>query len=155
VLGPTVAAMTMAAFIASFLAAGWRPGDGFPGGHVAAAASGAAFMTVVLAQTANAFACRSFTRWPGALGWTTNRLLLPAVAIELAFSVVVLFVAPVASELGHAGPLAIGWVIAALAMGAVLGADLVDKHLRSRKKRVSPDTELAAARPGRPCQDLA
>jgi magnesium-transporting ATPase (P-type) len=98
VLGPTVAAMTMAAFLASFLAAGWRPGEGFPGGHVAAAASGAAFMTVVLAQTANAYACRSFTRWPGTLGWTTNRLLLPAVAIELAFSLIVLFVAPIATS---------------------------------------------------------
>jgi magnesium-transporting ATPase (P-type) len=140
VLGPTVATMTMAAFLASFLAAGWRPGDQFPGGHVAAAASGAAFMTVVLAQTANAFACRSFTRWPGALGWTTNRLLLPAVAIELAFSLVVLFVAPVANELGHASPPAVGWVNAALAMGAVLGADLLDKRLRARAwSPVRPD----------------
>ncbi len=39
-----------------------------PSGEVALAASGAAFMTVVLAQAANAFACRSSTRWPGDAG---------------------------------------------------------------------------------------
>src|SRR5690606_23293680 len=78
VLGPVVAATSMAAFVASYLAAGWRPGDPFPGGHVALAASGAAFMGVVLPQTLNAFACRSSSRWPGSLGWTTNRLLIPA-----------------------------------------------------------------------------
>ena len=54
-------------------------GEPFPGGETALAASGAAFMTVVLAQVANAFACRSSTRWPGSLGWTSNRLLIPAV----------------------------------------------------------------------------
>src|SRR5690606_2362308 len=82
-LGPTIALFAMAAYVASLLAAGWRPGEGFPEGHVAWAASGAAFMTVVIGQTANAFACRSSTRRPGQLGWTTNRLLLPAAFIEL------------------------------------------------------------------------
>ena len=73
-------------------------------GATLAAASGAAFMAVVLAQAANAFACRSSTRWPGDLGWTTNRLLRPAVAIGLAFSLVVLLVPPIAHELGQATP---------------------------------------------------
>ena len=62
----------MAAFLVSLLAAGWRPGEPFPGGHDLLAASGAAFMAVVFGQMANAFACRSSTRWPGALGWTTQ-----------------------------------------------------------------------------------
>jgi hypothetical protein len=38
-------------------------------------------MPIVIAHTANAFACRSSTRWPGALGWTTNRLLIPGASI--------------------------------------------------------------------------
>ena len=54
----------MAAFIAALVAAGWRPGDSFPTGHALLAASGAAFAAVVLGQMANAFACRSATRWP-------------------------------------------------------------------------------------------
>lgn len=146
-LGPTVAAMTMLAFFASYLVAGWRPGGDFPSGPAAAAASGAAFMTVVLAQTANAFACRSTTRWPGALGWTTNRLLLPAAGIELAFSLVVLAVVPIADGLGHAPPPLVGWAVAAVAMGSVLGVDAVDKFLRRRSGTRLVAGEIASARP--------
>lgn len=116
----------------SFLAAGWRPGESFPGGATAAAASGAAFMTVVLAQTANAFACRSSTRWPGALGWTTNRLLLPAVCLALALSLLMLFVEPIADELGQRSPPLAGWVVAVLSVGAVFTADVADKRRHRR-----------------------
>ena len=130
VLGPTVAFMAMAAFVLSFVAAGWRPGDAFPEGEIAFAASGAAFMTVVIAQTANAFACRSSSRWPGALGWTTNRLLIPAAATELAFSLLVVFASPIAKELGHAAPSPVGWLVGALSVGAVLLVDVVDKRRR-------------------------
>jgi hypothetical protein len=131
-LGPVVAALTMGAFLASLLAVGWAPGHAFPTGHDLTAASGAAFMTVVVAQTANAFACRSSTRWPGDLGWTTNRLLIPAVSIELAFSFVVLLVTPVALVLGHAAPPAVGWAIALGSAVVVLAVDALDKWIRSR-----------------------
>ena len=47
-------------------------------------------MAVVFGQTANVFACRSSTRWPGSLGWTTNRLLLPAVGVGLVVSTLLL-----------------------------------------------------------------
>ena len=135
VLGPTEALMSMTAFVLSFVAAGWRPGDSFPGGRTLAVASGAAFMTVVLAQTANAFACRSSTRWPATLGWTTNHLLIPAVAIGFTFSLVVVFVGPLADELGHAGPSWVGWLVALSAVGAVLAADGLDKHRVGRRRR--------------------
>ena len=128
VLGPTVAILAMAAFLVSFLVSGWKPGESFPGGHIAAAASGAAFMTVVLAQTANAFACRSFTRRPGELGWTTNRLLIPAAGIELVFSLLVLFIVPIADELGHANPPLAGWLVALGSVGAVFTVDALDKR---------------------------
>jgi hypothetical protein len=124
----------MVAFVASFVAAGWRPGDSFPAGHVAMAASGAAFITVVFAQTANAFACRSSTHRPGELGWTTNRLLIPAAAIELAFSFVVLFVEPIADELGHANPPLVGWLIALASAGVVLAVDAAEKSRRRRRR---------------------
>ena len=133
-LGPTIALATMAAFVVSFATAGWRPGDSFPAGHVAAAASGAAFMAVVIGQTANAFACRSSTRWPGALGWRTNRLLIPAALIELAFSITVLLVHPLAHELEHAAPPVAGWAMALVGAGAVLVVDAVDKRRRVRRR---------------------
>jgi magnesium-transporting ATPase (P-type) len=135
-LGPTITAGTMLAFVLSLVAAGWHPGDAFPDGHALMAASGAAFMTVVIGQTANAFACRSSSRWPGSLGWTTNHLLIPAASIELAFSFAVLFITPIAEELGHANPPLVGWVVALATAGAVLAIDAADKarrrHVRGR-----------------------
>jgi hypothetical protein len=92
-------------------------------------------MTVVIAQTANAFACRSSSRWPGALGWTTNHLLIPAATVELAFSLIVLFIDPIADELGHAPPPAIGWLVAVLAAGVLLGVDAADKRWRHQSGR--------------------
>jgi hypothetical protein len=120
----------MAAFFATFLAVGWRPGQAFPSGGTLMAASGAAFAAVVLGQVANAFACRSERRWPGALGWNTNRLLLVAVAVELALLGVFLLVQPIADLLGQAPPDSWGLVVALCAIPAVLAADAADKRLR-------------------------
>jgi magnesium-transporting ATPase (P-type) len=128
-LGPTVAACTMIAFVVSLVALGWRPGDSFRAADVAAA-SGAAFMTVVIAQTANAFACRSSTRWAGAVGWTTSPLLIAAASVEVLFSFVVLFVPFLADELDHAPPPAAGWAVAILSAGVLLAVDAASKRRR-------------------------
>ncbi len=136
-LGPAEALMGMAAFGATFLAAGWRPGEPFPGGTTLAAASGATFLTVVLAQTANAFACRSSTRTPAALGWLTNRLLPPSVAAALVFCVLTLVVPPVARALGQRWPTPVGLLFAVVSVGVLLGVDTVDKRLRARRGRRS------------------
>ncbi len=138
VLGPVIAALTMIAFVASMVAAGWSIGESFPTGADLRAASGAAFMTVVIAQTANAFACRSSTRRPSELGWATNRLLIPAASIELAFSFVVLLVTPIALVLGHASPPPVGWAVALLSAPLVLVVDAVDKRARARRREASP-----------------
>ena len=132
VLGPAEAVVEMSAFVVALMAAGWRPGEDFPTGVALLAASGAAFAAVVLGQMANAFACRSTSRRPGALGWTTNRLLLYAVATELVALAGFLFVPPVAALLGHAPPPPWGWVVAALAVPAVLAADAAHKAVLGR-----------------------
>jgi magnesium-transporting ATPase (P-type) len=131
-IGPVIALMTMIAFVVSLVAFGWRPGDEFPTGHALARASGAAFMTVVLGQVANAFACRSSSRTPNQLGWTTNRLLIPAKSIELAFTMAVLFVPPIATKLEHANPPLAGWAVALAAIPLVLTVDWLDKRRRRR-----------------------
>jgi hypothetical protein len=113
--------------------AGWRPGMTFPGGDTLLAASGATFTAVVIGQTANAFACRSTSRWPGAVGWRGNRLLIGAVVIELAVTAAFMFITPVATVLGHSPPTAAGWAVALLAAPAVLAADLLDKRLRDER----------------------
>jgi magnesium-transporting ATPase (P-type) len=129
-LGPAEAVLAMVAFLTTYVAAGWRPGDPFPGGDTATAASGAAFLAVVLAQAANAFACRSSTRWPGRLGWTTNRLLPLATLAGLTVSAICLVVPPVAHELGQRLPTVAGWTVAATAPAFILAIDALDKARR-------------------------
>ncbi|HEU4450634.1 MAG TPA: cation-transporting P-type ATPase [Gaiellaceae bacterium] len=134
VLGPTEALLEMGAFFAVFLAAGWRPGDSFADTGVALAASGAAFLAVVIGQTANAFACRSATVGPGRLGWTTNRFLLAAVAVEGCIAAACLFVPGLASRLDQELPTAAGVVVALLAAPAVLAADALYKAVVARRQ---------------------
>jgi magnesium-transporting ATPase (P-type) len=135
VLGPLEAILTLTAFVVSLVALGWRPGEAFPTGPDLMAASGAAFMTVVFAQTANAFACRSSTKWPGALGWFSNRLLVVGAAIELAFSLTVLWWPAVAEILGQANPPLAGWAVALASMPILIAVDAIDKQLRARRIR--------------------
>ncbi|MEZ5251425.1 MAG: cation-transporting P-type ATPase [Ilumatobacteraceae bacterium] len=133
VLGPTVAAMSMLAFVASMWALGWRPDRPWPDADQLAAAAGATFVTIVLAQTANAWACRSSTRRPDQIGWTTNRLLMLTASIELAFALAMLLVGPAAELLEHAVPPAWGWVVAVLSMPVVWTVDALDKAHRRRR----------------------
>jgi magnesium-transporting ATPase (P-type) len=127
VLGPVEAAVEMAAFLTVFLASGWRPGDTFPEGATLLAASGAAFTAVVLGQAANAFACRSTVWPPWRISWTTNHLLIGAVAAELAMLAGFLYLPPLAELLDQAPPTLAGFAVALLAIPAVLVADAVHK----------------------------
>jgi len=136
VLGPTIAACSMLAFVVSLLALGWRPFQAVPADMVVAA-SGATFMAVVLGQKANAMACRSATRRPGQLGWTTNRLLLIAGGIELTFAFTVLLVPWIADQLGHSSPPLWGWVVAVLTVPTMLAVDAFSKRRTSGR----PDSE--------------
>jgi magnesium-transporting ATPase (P-type) len=135
VLGPAEALIEMTAFLVALAAAGWRPGESFPTGHALEAASGAAFAAVVIGQAANAFACRSATRWPGALGWTTNPLLLVGVAVELVALAGFLLISPVASLLHQAAPPAAGFAVAVLAAPVVLLTDALHKRVRRDRRR--------------------
>ena len=134
-LGPVEALIEMATFLASMAAIGWRPGMPFPSGPALLAASGAAFSAVVIGQMANAFACRSATLWPGAVGWTGNRFLLYAVAIELALLAGFLHIHPLAALLGHGPPNGWGVAVALLAFPSVLAADAIQKYSRAKTQR--------------------
>ena len=68
VLGPVEAAVELAAFLGVLLVGGWSWGEPASAGLLAAA-SGTAFVTVVLGQLANAFACRSEHRPVGRWSW--------------------------------------------------------------------------------------
>lgn len=96
------------------------------------AASGATFSAVVVGQMANAFACRSNTRWVARSGWRGNRLLVAAVLAEAGVTGAFLYIPSIAAVLGHAPPVAAGWTVALLTGPAVIAADLIDKTLRNR-----------------------
>ncbi|MFN8022248.1 MAG: cation-transporting P-type ATPase [Acidimicrobiales bacterium] len=130
VLGPTTAVTSMAAFVLSMWALGWRPDRPWPDATGIAAASGATFMTIVLAQKANAWACRSSTRRPDQIGWTTNRLLMATASIELVFALAVVLIGPAADLLDHASPPLWGWLAAVASMPVMLLVDALDKHHR-------------------------
>jgi calcium-translocating P-type ATPase len=132
--GPTEAVIEIGAFLASLAASGWRPGESFPTGVALATASGAAFTAVVIGQMANAFACRSTMVRPGALGWTSNKLLLFAVAVELSLLVGFLYIGPVADVLDHRGPSFAGFAVALLAAPAVFAVDAFDKRRAGRHR---------------------
>jgi magnesium-transporting ATPase (P-type) len=133
VLGPTEALLSFTAFMASFWLSGWRPGDDFPDGAPLLAASGAAFMTVVAAQCANAFACRSGTHWVGAVPHRFNRLLPPAVAAGLAISLATLLIGPIAEQLGQAPPPAAAWLIVLAAPVVLIAVDALEKWHHGRR----------------------
>ncbi len=128
VLGPTEAFFAMATFIAGLLVAGWRPGDDFPTGAALAAASGGAFAAVVVAQTANAFACRSSTLPAWRLDWTSNRFLLIATALEGTFAAAFIAIPACARLIDQQAPPALAWVVVIASAPAMLLVDGLWKH---------------------------
>jgi magnesium-transporting ATPase (P-type) len=153
VLGPTEAAVEMAAFTVVLAAGGWAWGKE-PSAHLLAVASGTAFAAVVLGQLANAFACRSETTWSGRMLRTPNPLLWLAVVAELALLPVFLL-GPVGHQLGGSWPSALGWAMAAVAIPAVLLVDALHKQWRAtrrspgeRAQRSRSSTISAAGGPG-------
>jgi len=132
VLGPAEALGEMVAFTLVLLAGGWVWGA-TPDAGLLATASGAAFSAVVLGQMANAFACRSSSRWVGALPLTANRLLLVAVAVELLLLLLFVGVPPIQDLLGGTWPSPMGWALALLCVPLVLVVDTAHKVVRARR----------------------
>jgi magnesium-transporting ATPase (P-type) len=136
ILGLTESAVEMTAFVTTLLSMGWSPGAPFPSGPPLLAASGAAFTAVVAGQMANAFACRSATLPPWQLGWLSNRFVVLAVVCEGAMLAGFLYL-PLANWLGQAPPNMTGYLVAALAIPAVLAADAIQKQYSKRRRFAS------------------
>jgi magnesium-transporting ATPase (P-type) len=152
VLGPSEALVEMAAFTVGLVVAGWHLGGSLPSGDAVAAASGAAFAAVVIGQAANAFACRSATRWPGALGWTTNPLLLVGVMVELVLLGAFLYVPALADLLDQAPPPVEAFGVAVLAAPVVLCADALQKRIRRHRAGSSTASRAIVRVPSGRCE---
>jgi len=134
VLGLTESFVEMVTFLTALSAGGWKPGLPFPSGAALLSASGAAFTAVVAGQMANAFACRSASLWPGQLRWFSNRYLVLAVVCEAGMLAGFLYLRPLAIILGQAPPNAVSYVVALLAIPAVLVADALQKRYSSSRR---------------------
>ena len=134
VLGPAEAIGEMVAFTAVLLVGGWAWGV-TPDAGLLASASGAAFAAVVLGQLANAFACRSATRWVGRQPFAANRLLLGAVAIEVVLLVVFVGFPPMQRLLGGSWPTALGWTLALATAPLVIAVDTAHKAWLARRQQ--------------------
>jgi magnesium-transporting ATPase (P-type) len=147
VLGPAEVLASLGAFVAVLMMGGWRWGA-VPSHGLLAIASGTAFAAIVLGQLANAYACRSESRPFTALNLWGNRLLLGAVACEVAMLGIFVGLPPVATILGGSWPSPSGWLLAALAIPVVLVADTLHKVGRTGRRRrhaVTPGAGLAAS----------
>jgi magnesium-transporting ATPase (P-type) len=131
VLGPAEALWSMASFLVILVLGGWRLGDS-PSAELASTASGTTFAAIVVGQLANAFACRSETRWVGLSGVRGNRLLLVAVAVGFATLLGMLSVPPLPGLLGGTWPSPTGWLLAAAAAPVVVAVDAAHKAWRGR-----------------------
>ncbi len=80
--------------------------------------------------------------WPGALGWTTNHLLLWAVGAELVITASFLFVPPVAAAMDQAPPTVWGWLVAVSSIPVMLAVDAGEKAIHRRRR--SRDGSTAA-----------
>jgi magnesium-transporting ATPase (P-type) len=132
VLGATEAIMALGAFSLVLVAGGWSWG-GTPTPHLLLVASGTAFATIAVCQMANAFACRSSVQPVWAMSLLGNKLVLAAVAAELALLVLFVGLPGLAHLLGGGWPSALGWLAAGVAGVALVLVDGVAKHLRRRR----------------------
>jgi len=133
-LGPTESLLEMAAFVAVLGQLGFRPAGTLPSTSDLAQASGAAFVAIVAGQTATALACRSSSRPVLRVPLARNLLLPAALAVTWFLVAVLLFVPPLARQLGHAPPTWRGAFVASLAFPAVLLADTVWKFARRDRR---------------------
>lgn len=140
-LGPALAIAEMVAFFAAFGLSGWRPGEAFPIGASLAAASGAAFTSVVLGQAANSFACRSTTRVVWKVPFGANRFLLVAVAVELILLAVFL-IPPISVFLGQAIPSPGAVLVAMCSMPLIVLCDSLQKTMHQRRSRSTVAPEI-------------
>jgi magnesium-transporting ATPase (P-type) len=131
VLGTTEAVVSLGAFLAVLLAGGWRWGD-TPSPALLAVASGTAFAAIALGQMATAFACRSTVRPIWRVNPTTNPLVAYAVGAQVLLLLGFLGIPFIAGLLGGAWPSPEGWLLASLAIPAVVVMDSLFKSLWSR-----------------------
>ncbi|MBF4767166.1 cation-transporting P-type ATPase [Nocardioides agariphilus] len=130
-LGATEAAMSLGAFAVVLLHGGWHWGT-TPEPGLLAVASGTAFAAIALGQMANAFACRSTSRFVWNIPVRDNLWVLAAVAAELVLLLAFVGIPWLADLLGGSWPSTLGWLAALASPVAVIAVDSISKR-RTRR----------------------
>lgn len=136
VLGATEAVVSLGAFLVILVTNGWRWG-GTPAPALLAVASGTAFAAISLGQMATAFACRSTVRPVWRVSPPRNPLVTYAVGAQVLLLGVFLGIPFVASLLGGTWPSLEGWLLAAIAIPAIVLFDALSKFVTRQRGRVS------------------
>jgi magnesium-transporting ATPase (P-type) len=130
-LGATEAATSLGAFAVVLLHGGWHWGT-TPEPGLLAVASGTAFAAIALGQMANAFACRSTSRFVWNIPVRDNLWVLAAVAAELVLLLAFVGIPWLADLLGGSWPSTLGWLAALASPVAVIAVDSISKR-RTRR----------------------
>jgi magnesium-transporting ATPase (P-type) len=136
-LGVTEATVALAAFFGVLWQAGFRPGKVDASSAAVASASGAAFLAVVVGQTATALACRSASRPAWQVPLRDNPALLTALAASWLVTAALLGLPPFPRLLGQAWPTSLGALTALAAFPLVLAVDAAYKARLSRRAELS------------------
>ncbi|HEX6765151.1 MAG TPA: HAD-IC family P-type ATPase, partial [Polyangiaceae bacterium] len=143
VLGPTEAIMSITAFVVVLSNLGWHPSSGLPSAEVLAVASGAAFLAIVVGQSATALACRSWSRPGWRVPIRTNPLLLTALLVSGGIAVLLLAVPPLSRLLGQDVPTIEGLLVAIAAFPASLLVDAAHKAWLRHGKSSGDDAQFS------------
>ena len=157
-MGLISAALVMGGFFIVLHAGGWHThaatGPNSPLHHVYQQATTIAWLGIVACQVGTAFAVRAERASLWAVGIFTNRLLLGAIAIELAFAALLVYV-PIAHRVFGTAALSPRQLVVVLPYPFVVwGADEIRRAIVRRRHLVRPvtaarvtsgDLELAAS----------
>jgi magnesium-transporting ATPase (P-type) len=131
-LGLIEGALCLGGFFFAYWLAGWRPGAPLAdSGSLYATATTMSLAGIVACQLGNAFACRSTHRSSWRLGFSTNRMLLLGIGVEIALILLIVYTPALASVFGLA-PLGLGhWALLATFGPLLLGLEEVCKAVRA------------------------
>jgi magnesium-transporting ATPase (P-type) len=133
-LGLIEGALCLAAFFFAYGLTGWRPGAPLAGTGVPyATATTMSLAGIVACQIGNVFACRSTHRSSRRLGFSTNRMLLAGIGVEIALLALIVYTPPLASIFGLA-PLGLAhWAFLAPFAPLLLALEEARKALGARR----------------------
>jgi len=136
-LGVISAALVMAGFLVTLLRAGWHPGAATGAGsalhHVYRQATTVSWLGIVACQIGTAFAARTEHASLRSVGVFSNRPLLAAIAIALAFAAVVIYLPALHGLFGTEGLAPSQLATVAPFPFLVWGADEIRRWLRRRR----------------------